>query len=105
MKELYEKYRVKRKELKTVIEEPKEMMLAKRAKVKEYGQKFEQFSQNRIFNLNQKKIYAELNKNEIWSNDILNAEEFTKFWGNIWEVRKEHNREAEWLKDLKRERE
>ena len=24
--------------------------------------------------------------------------------GNIWGVRKEHNREAEWLKDLKRER-
>ena len=31
--------------------------------------------------------------------------ECTKFWGNIWGVRKEHNREAEWLKDLKRERE
>ena len=33
-----------------------------------------------------------------------NAEECTKFWGDIWSVRKEHNREAEWLKDLKRER-
>ena len=33
-----------------------------------------------------------------------NAEECTKFWGDIWGVRKEHNREAEWLKDLIRER-
>ena len=28
-----------------------------------------------------------------------------KVWGNIWGVRKEHNREAEWLKGLKKERE
>ena len=28
-----------------------------------------------------------------------NAEECTKFWGNIWGVKKEHNREAEWLKE------
>ena len=27
-----------------------------------------------------------------------------KAWGNIWDVRKENIREAEWLKDLKRER-
>ena len=33
-----------------------------------------------------------------------NADECTKFCGHIWGVRKEHNREAEWLKDLKRER-
>ena len=26
-----------------------------------------------------------------------------KVWGDIWGVRKEHNREAEWLRDLKRE--
>ena len=103
MKELYEKYRVKRKGLKTVIEELKQSMLAKNAKVKRYVQRIEQFRQNRIFDLNQKKIYAELNRNEIRSNDVPNAEECTKFWGDIWGVRKEHNREAKWLKDLKRE--
>ena len=25
------------------------------------------------------------------------------FWGDIWSVEKGHNREAEWLKDLKNE--
>ena len=77
MKELCEKYRVKRKGLKTVIEELKQMILAKSAKVKRYQQRIEQFRQNRIFDLNQQKIYAELNWNKI-----------------IWGVRKEHNREA-----------
>ena len=105
MKELYEKYRVKRKGLKTVIEELKQRMQAKSTTVKRYEQRIEQFRQNRIFDLNQKKIYTELNGNGIRSNDLPNAEECTKFWGNIWGVRKDHNREAEWLKDLKRERE
>ena len=32
-----------------------------------------------------------------------NAEESKRFWGDIWSVKKGHNREAEWLKDLKNE--
>ena len=55
-----------------------------------------------IFELDQKGICMELNRNGIKSNDVLNTEEF---WGDIWGVTKEHNREAEWVKDLKRERE
>ena len=31
------------------------------------------------------------------------AEESKRFWGDIWSVEKGHNREAEWLKDLKKE--
>ena len=62
MKEHYEKYRVKRKGLKTVIEELKQRMLAKSAKVERYEQRIEQFRQNRIFDLDQKKIYTELNR-------------------------------------------
>ena len=80
MKKLYEKYRVKRKGLKTVIDELKQRMLAKSAKVKRYEQRIEQFRQNRIFDLDQRKIYAELNWNGIGSNDVSNAEECTKFW-------------------------
>ena len=62
-------------------------MLAKSAKVKRYEQRIEQFKQN-----------------EIRSNDVPNAEECTKFQGDVWGFRKEHNRETEWLKDLKREK-
>ena len=72
---LYEKYRIKKKGLKTVIEELKQRMLAKSAKVKRYEQRIEQFRQNRIFDLDQRKIYAELNRNGIRPNNVLNAEE------------------------------
>ena len=83
-----EKYKVKRKGRKTVIKELKQGMLAKSAKVKRYEQRIEQFRQNRIFELDQKKIYAELNRNGIRSNDVRNAEKCTKFWGNVCGVRK-----------------
>ena len=56
MKELYDKYRVKKKALKSVLEELKQRMLAKSAKVKRYEQRIEQFRQNRIFDLDQEKI-------------------------------------------------
>ena len=101
VKELYEKYRVK-KGLKTVIEELKQRMLAKSTKVKRYEQRIEQFRQNSIFDLNQKNLYAELNREGVRSNDVPNVEKLTKFWSDIQGVRKEHNREAEQLKDLKR---
>ena len=52
MKELYEKYIFKKKGLKTVIEELKQRMLAKSAKVKRYEQRIEQFRHNRAFDLN-----------------------------------------------------
>ena len=68
-------------------------MLAKSVKVERYEQTIDQFRQNRTFDLDQKKIYAELNRNGIRSNDVQNAEECTKFWGGIWGFRKEHNRE------------
>ena len=87
MKELYEKYRIKRKGLKNVIEELKQRMLVKSEEVKRYKQRIEQFRQNRIFDLDQKKIYMELNRNGIRLNYLPNAEECTKFWGNIWSVR------------------
>ena len=48
LSELNERYRVKRKGLKNVIEELKQRMLAKSAKVGRYQQRIEQFRQNRI---------------------------------------------------------
>ena len=79
IKELYEKNRIKRKGLKTVIEELKQRMLIKTEKVKRYERRFDQFRQNRIFDLDQKNIYAELSRNGIISNDDPNAEECASF--------------------------
>ena len=83
MKELYDKYRIKKKGLNIVTEELKQRMLTKSPKVTRYEQRIEQFRQNRISNLNQEKIYVELNRNGIISNDVTSTEECTKFWSDI----------------------
>ena len=89
LNELNERYRVKRKGLKTA-------MLARSTKVRRYEQRIEKFRQNGIFK-------AECNGGGVRPNDAPNAEESKRFWGDIWSVGKEHNREAEWLKDIKSE--
>ena len=65
MNELKERYRVKRQELNTVTEELRQSLVVKSTKVKRYQQKNEQFKQNRIFYFDQKKMYAELNGDDV----------------------------------------
>ena len=103
LKDLEEKYRVRKKGINTVIEELKQRILAKSAKQKRYEQRITQFRQNRTFNVDQKKIYMEFNGSAIRSTDVPNAEESRNFWGGIWSVEKEHSKTANWLKELKEE--
>ena len=54
--------------------------------------------------MDQKKVYSEFNGRPIGtSGDIPDAEESKKFWSEIWSQKKEHNTDARWLKDLKKE--
>ena len=101
--ELNERYRVKRKGLKTVIEELKQRLLAKSAEARRYQQRIEQFRQNRIFDFDLKTMYAEFNGDEVRPSDAPNAEESKRFWGDLRSTGKGHNREAEWLKDITNE--
>ena len=101
LSELNEKYRVKRKGPKTVIEELKQRMLAKSAKARRYQQRTEQFRQNGIFDFDQKKMYAEFNGDGVRPIDVPNAEESKRFWVDLWSIGKGHNREAEWLKCIR----
>ena len=103
LSELNERYRVKRKGLKTVIEELKQRMFAKNVKIRRYQQRIEEFRQNRIFDFDQKKMYAELNRDGVRLIDVPNVEESKRFWGDLWSIGKGHNPEAEWLKDIKNE--
>ena len=94
LSEVNERYRVKRKRLKTVIEELKQRTFAKSAKVRRYQQRVEQFRQNRIFDFDQK-MYTEFNGDRVRPIDVLNAEESKKFWDDLCCIWKGHNREVE----------
>ena len=67
------------------------------------NKEFNNLEKNRIFDFDQKKMYAEFNGDGVRPSDVPNAEESKRFWGDIWSVGKGHNREAEWLKDIKNE--
>ena len=67
-----------------MIEDLKHRRLAKSAEVRRYDQRSEQFKQNRIFDFDQKKIYAELNGGRVRLNDVPNAKKSKGLWGDIF---------------------
>ena len=63
-----------------MIEELKQRILAKATKISRYEQSIQQYRINRLFKVDQKKVYDEFNGQTGSSNrDILNAEESRTF--------------------------
>ena len=102
IKELNAKYKVKKKGINLVIEKLKQRLIAKKTKVKRYEQKISQFRQNRLFQVNQKQVYKDQNREKQGKRIIPNSEDSIKFWINIWNIRKEHNQHVEWLKSCRK---
>ena len=97
-----DKYGVKRKGCTTVMEELKQRILAKAAKLPQYEQRIQQYGVNRLFKVDQRKVYNEFNgQTGSSTRDIPNAEESRTFCSGIQSVEKEHNKEAKQLSDLK----
>ena len=87
-----------------MIEELKQRILAKAAKLSRYEQRIQQYRITRLFKVDQKKVCNEFNgQTESSNKNIPNAEESRTFWSGIWSVEKKHNKEAKWLSDLKEE--
>ena len=67
-----------------MIEELKQRILAKAAKISRCEQRIQQYRMNRLFKVHQKKVYNEFNGQLESSNrDIPNAEESRTFWSGI----------------------
>ena len=77
--------------------------LAKIAKVKRYEQRIKLYRQNQMFQSDQKKFYTEINNGQgtEFEKVIPDADESIKFWSEIWDNEIEHNREPEWLDEVK----
>ena len=91
LSELNEIYRVKRKGLKTVNGKLKQRMLAKSSKVRRCQERIEQFRQTRIFDFDQKKIYAQFNGDGVRPSNVPNTKERKRCWGNISTIGRWHN--------------
>ena len=62
----------------------------------------EQYRINRLFQQDKKRVYQQPN-GKIESSEKADTEE-SRFWSNIWGTEKTHNKNAEWLKELRAER-
>ena len=57
----------------------------------------------KLFLQDKKRVYQQLNA-KIESSEKPNTEESRRFWSNIWGTGKSHNKNAEWLKELRSEK-
>ncbi len=95
------KYNVKGKGVSVVIEEIKQRVKAKAAKVKGYDDRVRQFHQNRLFNTNQSQLFKELDGKADNTQVGPRPTEARTLWGGIWDRSVQHNRQAEWLMGVK----
>ena len=63
----------------------------------------EQYRINRLFQQDKRRVYQYLNGKAEGSEES-DTEESRIFWCNIWGTGKSHNKDAEWLKELRSER-
>ena len=102
---LKKKYNIPKKKLPEIIEELKQRITANAAKLKRYDARIEQFQQNRLFELNQKKLFERLEEKsrEDETDPTPNKEDAVRFWGSIWDNPVSHDPDASWLKDVEKE--
>ena len=79
VKNLDDKYGMKRKGLVKVIEEVKQKILAKAVKIKRYGDRITQYRQNQMYEVEQQKCLKCV---------ILDAKENKNFSWKIWSIEK-----------------
>ena len=100
---LMEKYRVRGKGMSVVIEEVKQRIKAKAAKVKRYDDRVKQFRQNNLFRSNQRQLFKELDGKSDDEQAAPEPDEARTFWSGLWDQPVQHNRQAEWLSDVRDE--
>ena len=84
-----------------VIEELKQRIIAVAAKVKRYQGRVHSYRQNRLFEINQRQFYRELDQEEKRCDDDQPvAGKSKQFWKNIWSQSADHEKDAKWSQDL-----
>ena len=83
----------------------KQRIKAAGTKIKRFNTRINQYQQNRMLVNNQGRFFQRLNnKEENHQCEIPNSVEAQILWRrSIWSERKEHHKDAEWLKDIKKE--
>ena len=66
-----------------VLKDFKQIVLAKLAKVERYNERMKHFKQNRLFTIDQKKVFTEFNGQTQESKEISDADQSQVFWSGM----------------------
>ena len=98
---LQRRYKIQQKGL-GLVEEIKQRIVPKTAKIERFSNRINQYQQNRLFQNNQHRFYQKLNEEgEQQENEAPDQGEARRFWSDIWRKEVEHNKDAEWLEDFR----
>ena len=99
--EVSKKYSVMKKGISNVIEELKQRLQAKTYKLNRYEKRVRQYQINRMFQHDQKKVYQQLQSCSRIESQSPTADDSRKFWSDIWDNKRQHNKRAELLEELR----
>ena len=99
--ELERKCNIKKIGTRTVIEELKQRLYGKTTMLRRYEERINQCKIKRMFVQNHKRFYQQMDGIRNINIEKPNAEESKQFWSNIWDNEKKHERNAEWLGELR----
>ena len=94
---------MKKKGIETVIEELEQRIVALGARMERYTNRVKQDRQNKLLETNQRRLYQELNGENISETVAPDAEQGKEFWSGIWDNPVTHNASVELLKDIQNE--
>ena len=100
--ELVKKHKVKEKGISKVMEELKQRLQVKAAKLKRYEQRIEQYRVNIMYQQDQKRVYQEMT-GKPGEKVMPDAEKSVRLWSGIWDNDIHQNSKAEWLDDVRKE--
>ena len=84
-----------------MIEELKQRLYGKTTMLRRYEERINQCKIKRMFVQNHKRFYQQMDGIRNINIEKPNAEESKQFWSNIWDNEKKHERNAEWLGELR----
>jgi hypothetical protein len=94
-------YRISEKGMLVVAEELKQRVVATATKLQRFDRRRDQYRQNRQFQFNQKRLYADLQGEE--QSQPPNPDAAVKFWSELWGNKVDHMKSAKWIAETKKE--
>ena len=98
---LERKYNLTERGTAAVKEDIKQRIRAKVTTMERFESRAKAYSQNKLFNTNQKRLYEQLRKGDQEQSAIPETESTKRYWENIWSNPVSHRKDAKWVQEVK----